>query len=143
MATRDSQACTQVSHTEECNSPPPFPPPQRTLRGLKWHTHSVAPAHWVEVWGLWTTPVVEIVGPSVEMDQELSVRYVDHRGNADELRVGSVLGLQLHAHLEPFEVGGQSARMFRTFTFDLWSSTLVLDRNRNDKFMNASLNPAD
>lgn len=60
----------------------------------------VTPADGEDVPGEVLAPVIEGPAPAVERDEDLVSAHLPHGGGADQARVLSVHGFQLHAHFE-------------------------------------------
>lgn len=63
--------------------------------------HQLTPAHGVDVRGLVVDPLVELVVPAVEVDEQQAAHAALHRGHAHQPRLHQVHRLQLH-------VGGEA-----------------------------------
>lgn len=63
--------------------------------------HELAPADGVDVWGLVVHPLVELVLPAIEVDEQQAADTLLHGGDAHKTRLHQVHRLQLH-------VGGEA-----------------------------------
>lgn len=70
-------------------------------RRLKLVAHELAPADRVDVWGLVVHPLVELILPAIEVDEQQAANASLHSGDAHEARLHQVHRLQLH-------VGGEA-----------------------------------
>lgn len=70
-------------------------------RWLERVAHELAPADGVDVWGLVVHPLVELVLPAVEVDEQQAADTLLHSGDAHKARLHQVHCLQLH-------VGGEA-----------------------------------
>lgn len=70
-------------------------------RRLQVVAHQLAPSNGVDVRRLVVYPLVELVLPAVEVDQQEAAHAALHRGDAHQPRLHQVHGLQLH-------VGGET-----------------------------------
>lgn len=68
----------------------------RSRGRLQLVAHELTPADGVDVWGLVVDPLVELILPAVEVDEQQSAHAALHGGHAHQARLHQVHRLQLH-----------------------------------------------
>lgn len=65
-------------------------------RWLELIAHEFTPAGGVDVWGVVVHPLVELVLPTVKVDEQQPAHAAPHRGHAHEAGLHQIRRLQLH-----------------------------------------------
>lgn len=69
-------------------------------RRLELVAHELAPANRVDVWGLVIHPLVKLIFPAIEMDEQQAAHTTLDSGCTHEARLHQVHGLQFHVGRE-------------------------------------------